>query len=73
MKSIREIAWECGIELPSNADTQKMALYNWFGKPKTKHIVRVDTSTWVFGDTRTSERYKVVGGEVVEQDLGVMR
>lgn len=73
MRCIREIALEQGFNLPTNADTQKMALYNWFGTPKTKYIVRVDTNSWVFGDTRHGERYKAVNGKVIEQDLGIMR
>ncbi|EDN38528.1 hypothetical protein [Francisella tularensis] len=73
MKNMREIAWECGFELPTNAETQPIALYNWFGKPKTKYIVRTSDSSFVFGDKRTGERYKVVNGEIVEQEVGIIR
>ena len=46
MKNIREIAWECGFELPTNTETQLMALYNWFSKPKTKYIVRTSNNSF---------------------------
>ncbi|MED7818317.1 MULTISPECIES: hypothetical protein [unclassified Francisella] len=71
MKNMREIAWECGYKLPTNAETQPMALYNWFDK--TKYIVRTSDTSFVFGDKRTGEIYKVANGEIVEQDLGIMR
>ena len=71
MKNMREIAWECGFELPTNAETQ-LIYYNWFSEPKTKYIVRTSNS-FVFSYKRTGERYKVVNGEIVEQELGTMR
>ncbi|AVC43456.1 hypothetical protein B4919_00940 [Francisella tularensis subsp. novicida] len=71
MKNMREIAWEYGFELPTNAETQPIALYNWFGKPKTKYIVRTSDSSFVFGNKRTGKRYKVVNGELVEKEQGI--
>lgn len=67
--SIEAIAWECGYTLPDNVESQKMALYRWFDK--SKYIVRIDWDSFVFGDKRTGERYKVVDSVLVEKDKGI--
>lgn len=70
-RNIREIAWENGYQLPTNAETQRIALYNWF--EKSKYVVKTDDNTYVFGDSRTGARYKVSNGKLIEQHLGIIR
>ncbi|APD50190.1 hypothetical protein [Francisella hispaniensis] len=69
MEGLREIAWSNGYTLPDNVENQTMAKYRWFDK--SKYIVRVDWNSFVFGDKRTGERYKVVNGELVEKEQGI--
>ncbi|MEY8716858.1 hypothetical protein [Francisella philomiragia] len=67
--SVEAIAWQYGYTLPDNVETQTMAKYRWF--EKSKYIVRVGWNSFVFGNKRTGERYKVVNGELVEKEQGI--
>ncbi|QUE31391.1 hypothetical protein [Francisella philomiragia] len=67
--TIEAIAWQHGYTLPDNVETQTMAKYRWFDK--SKYIVRVDWDSFVFGNKRTGERYKVINGELVEKEQGI--